>query len=337
MGLAQRELAVHFQIERDRQPVLQVVHRHVMHGERAVARDHHDAVEHRFVVERDRIGGDDRLGARHLLADRGGDGVLDRAHAVERQGAADRDGQDRRRSSRRRRARAPARRATTPGTFAAMAVILSAAPAGAMSVRVSMVRRPSRQPATQTRTATTSAAAESAHQRPNRTPPRPISTASEAHRSDEKCSASASSAWLCVCFGGARERARAEEIDRDRHRDHAERPGVRDHRMLFVLGQALDRFPDHHAGEQEQQRGFRQRRNAFDLAVAVVVFLVGRLAGNAHRDIGHHRGAEIDQRMAGLRQDRQRAGGNADQALGDRQRGRCRDRGECDLFFFAAA
>ena len=67
VGLAQRELAVHFQVERDRQPVLQVVHRHVMHGERAVARDHHDAVEHGLVVERHRIGGDGRLGARHLL------------------------------------------------------------------------------------------------------------------------------------------------------------------------------------------------------------------------------------------------------------------------------
>ena len=104
--------------------------------------------------------------------------------------------------------------------------------------------------------------------------------------------------------------------------------------MVLMLGQALDRFPDHHAGEQEQQRGFRQRRNALDLAVAVLVFFVGRLSGNTHGGIGHHRGAEIDQRMAGLRQNRQRAGGNADQTLGDRQDGGCRDRGECDLFFF---
>ena len=45
---------------------------------------------------------------------------------------------------------------------AAIAAILSAAPAGAVSVSVSMVRRPSRQPATQMNTATTIAAAESA-------------------------------------------------------------------------------------------------------------------------------------------------------------------------------
>ena len=135
-------------------------------------------------------------------------------------------------------------------------------------------------------------------------------------------------------FGGARERARAEKIDRDRHRDHAEGPGIGDHRVLFVLDQSLDRLPDHHAREQEQQRRFGERRDAFDLAVAVMVLVVGRLAGNAHRAIGHHRGAEVDQRMAGLRQDRQRAGGKADHALGDGQRGGRRDRGECDLFFF---
>jgi hypothetical protein len=53
--------------------------------------------------------------------------------------------------------------ATTPRTFAAARVTVCAEPAGAVSVRVSMVRRPSRQPARQTNSATTIAAAESAH------------------------------------------------------------------------------------------------------------------------------------------------------------------------------
>ena len=53
--------------------------------------------------------------------------------------------------------------------------------------------------------------------------------------------------------------------------------------------------------------------------MAVVVLLVGGLAGDAHGEIGHDRGAEIDQRMRGLRQDRERAGENADHALGQRQ------------------
>ena len=52
--------------------------------------------------------------------------------------------------------------ATTPGTRVTAAVILLAAPAGAVSVRVSIVRRPSRHPAMQMKIATTIAAAESA-------------------------------------------------------------------------------------------------------------------------------------------------------------------------------
>src|SRR5207342_3566500 len=106
--------------------------------------------------------------------------------------------------------------ATTPGTFAAMAVILSAAPGGATSMSVSMVFLPSRQPAKQTSTATTSAAAESAHGSPKYTPSRPISTAIEDQRSDEKCNASASSAWLdvfsAVC-DSARARKKSTTID----------------------------------------------------------------------------------------------------------------------------
>ena len=86
---AQRKLAVDLEVERHSQPVLQVVHRDMMHGERAIARDHHDAIEHCLVVERDRIGGDHRLGAWHLPAERVPDRVLDCTHAIERQRATD--------------------------------------------------------------------------------------------------------------------------------------------------------------------------------------------------------------------------------------------------------
>ena len=74
---------------------LEFVDRHMMDGERAVARNHHHAIEHALVVERDRIGGDGRLRARHLSADRAAICILERAHAVERQGAADGDRRDR--------------------------------------------------------------------------------------------------------------------------------------------------------------------------------------------------------------------------------------------------
>ena len=53
---AEREPAVDLEIERDRQPAADRMHGDMMHRERAVARDHHDALEHGLVVERARLG-----------------------------------------------------------------------------------------------------------------------------------------------------------------------------------------------------------------------------------------------------------------------------------------
>ena len=124
------------------------------------------------------------------------------------------------------------------------------------------------------------------------------------------------------------EQARAKEVDDDRGHHHPERPERRLDRVAVPAEQALQRLPDHDAGEQEQQRSLGQRRHAFDLAVAVVVLLVGGLAGNAHREIGHHRRDQIEQRMGGFRQDCERAGGEADHGLGHGQAPRRRDRGQ---------
>jgi hypothetical protein len=121
--------------------------------------------------------------------------------------------------------------------------------------------------------------------------------------SEPKCSASASSA--------------------SRHLD----------RMGVAAEQPLRRLPDDDAREQEQERGFRERGNALDLAVPVMVLPVGRLARQAHREIGHHGRGKIEQRMRGLRQNRQRAGRDADDPLGDRQAAGGRDRGERNPFF----
>ena len=86
------------------------------------------------------------------------------------------------------------------------------------------------------------------------------------------------------------------------------------------------------ADEQEQQRGFGKRGDAFDLAVAVLMFGVGRLAGNAHGEIGQHRRREVDQRMAGLGQDGERAGEQADDGLCHGQPRRGGNRAERGLF-----
>src|SRR4029450_9111159 len=105
--------------------------------------------------------------------------------------------------------------------------------------------------------------------------------------------------------------------------------------MTFMLCKSLNGFPDYDAGEQKQQSGFGKRRNRLYLAVPVVVFFIRWLARNTHGDIGHHGGAEINKRMASLRQDRQRTGGKADDCFGYGQSGRSDDRGKCNLFFFA--
>ena len=108
-------------------------------------------------------------------------------------------------------------------------------------------------------------------------------------------------------FGDTAERAGAEEIHNDRRDDDGESRCRRLDRINALADQPLRRLVQHDGGEQKQQCGLGERGDAFHLAVAVLVLGVGRLAGDAHRDIGQHRCRQIEQRMAGLRQDGQRA------------------------------
>ena len=77
-------------------------------------------------------------------------------------------------------------------------MIVSAEPAGAVSVSVSMVRRPSRQPARQTNSGNDQGRRGVRPGIAGATPQSPISTAIDDHMSEPKCSASASSASLAV-------------------------------------------------------------------------------------------------------------------------------------------
>jgi hypothetical protein len=61
---AERQAPVHFEVERDRQSTADRVHGDMMDGEPAVARDHHDPLEHGLVVESARFGVDGGLGLR---------------------------------------------------------------------------------------------------------------------------------------------------------------------------------------------------------------------------------------------------------------------------------
>ena len=86
-----RQRALDFEIDRYRQPAGNRLHGDVMNGKAAIARDHHDAFAHRFVVERARLGGDGDFGPRQLRADSRDKPILDGGDAVERQRAADAD------------------------------------------------------------------------------------------------------------------------------------------------------------------------------------------------------------------------------------------------------
>ena len=160
----ERQRAFDFEIGRDRQLIGDRLHGDVMHGKTAVARDQHDALAHGFVVERARLGRDGDFGFGEFAADGAGQPLLDGGDAVERQRAADADGdfdeQHRRRPG--ARARAPRRRCPARGARSPRRA--RSRPPGAVSVSVSMVRRPSRQPAMQMKTATTKAAAASARE-----------------------------------------------------------------------------------------------------------------------------------------------------------------------------
>ena len=68
----ERLRALDFEIGRDRQLPGDRLHRDVVDGEPEVARDHHDAFAHGFVVERARLGRDRDFGRRQFGADGGG-------------------------------------------------------------------------------------------------------------------------------------------------------------------------------------------------------------------------------------------------------------------------
>jgi len=89
------------------------------------------------------------------------------------------------------------------------------------------------------------------------------------------------------------------------------------------------------AGEEEEAR-FDQRREVFDLAVAVGVVAVGRLIGVAHGQQGDDGGHQVQSGMGGLGQDAQALGHEADDQLegGKKQSGAHGDGRHVSLFFF---
>ena len=302
----ERHGAFDFEIHRYRQPALDRLHGDVMNGQATIARDHHHPFAHRLVVERARLGGDSDLGTGQFGADGARQPVLDGGDAVERQRAAhpDREIDEQHRAGRPRPHPLDADdaghlprdcRDALADTFRrGVGQGIDGAPAKPVAGDTDEDRDHDRRRGIGPRIAQRDAAEPDQHR-----DRRPHVGAEMQRIGFER---------LAGCFpGDAAQRAGAEEIDHDGAGDDGEgRDGGFDG-VRLRNDQPPRRLPDDDGREQKQQRRLGKRGDALDLAVTVLVLLVGRLAGEPHCEIGQHRRRKVDQRMAGLGQDRQRA------------------------------
>ena len=222
---------------------------------------------------------------------------------------------------------------TTPGTALIAAVAFSAAPSGARSSRVSTVERASRKPSSAIMTATAIAAAASPQAIAEADSARPMMTAIEPSTSEAKCSASAASAWLLVsraarCSARARQKFTAISTSSTTN-------GIAE----IVGGGAPSRkaavgFDQDAAGQHIKQRDDAERRQALELAVAVMMFLVRGAVGNPHHQPGDDGRDHVDRGVQRLGDQRETADGDADHEFGRGHAGagENRDRGDCGFF-----
>ena len=146
MRLAKRHRAVDLEVERDALAPPDMLDGDVVHRQAPARRDHQHALEDRFIIERERIGGDGHVRLRPAPHDAPVEVGFDRAHPFERQGAGDGDddvagnlGAARAEPDRVDR-RDAARVCDEPRTA-------SVRPTGARSTSASIVVRPRRKPA----------------------------------------------------------------------------------------------------------------------------------------------------------------------------------------------
>src|SRR5258708_40361503 len=79
--------------------------------------------------------------------------------------------------------------------------------------------------------------------------------------------------------------------------------------------QSLDRFVDDDYASQQQKAGFNESREALNLAVTILMIGVGGLVGDAYGQQCNDSGDQIEERVGGLRQNSEAAGGDADNNL----------------------
>ena len=137
-----------------------------------------------------------------------------------------------------------------------------------------------------------------------------------------------------LAAGLFRHRAQGEEppaVHHDGDHQHAIGP-PRGLHGLPARAQPPHGCEQHVDREPREQPGLYQRRERFELAVAVMVAFVGGLVGLAHREEGEDGGAGVDGVVRGFRQQRQRTRRQPRRRLSERQQGADHHGAERDLF-----
>ena len=114
---------------------------------------------------------------------------------------------------------------------------------------------------------------------------------------------------------GAMQGAGAPEVHCDVGEQHQKRDD-RQFRHRRAFAQPADRLHHDAARQNVKQRDDAQRRQAFEFAVAVVMFVVGRAIGEPHHHPGNHGRDEVDRRMQRFGDQREAADGDADDEFG---------------------
>ena len=182
---------------------------------------------------------------------------------------------------------------TTPGTVLIAASAFSETPSGARSSRVSTVERVSRRPSRPIITATPIAAAASPHQIAEAGQDEADDDGERAEHVGGKMQRIGGQRLALGVARGAMQRPRAPEIhdDVDHQHDEGDR---RDGRRRRAFAQAAPGFDQNAAGQHIEQGDDAERRQALELAVAVMMLVVRRLVGNPHHRPGDDGGDQVD-------------------------------------------
>ena len=132
--------------------------------------------------------------------------------------------------------------------------------------------------------------------------------------------------------GGAMQRQGAPEVHGDVDQQYRERD-CRQRRRRHAFAQMAIGC-DHDAARQYIEHGdHAERRQAFELAVAVMMFIVGGAIGNPHHQPGDDGRNQIDRTVQGLGNQRETADGDTDHEFRSGHAGAGNDRDRRDAGF----